>query len=236
METLADRVAALDWRGLRSQLDEQGWARTAPVLSGPECDEAIALYADDALFRKRINMESHRYGRGDYAYFAHPLPRLVRELRTALYRRLQPLAARWMRELGRDADFAPSLRGFLGQCTQAGQLRPTPLLLHYRRDGFNCLHQDRYGKVAFPLQVVIGLSRRGVDYEGGEFLLVEQRPRQQSRGHAIALERGQLLIFPNAIRPIPGRTRPIQCAVRHGLATLTRGERFALGIIFHDAV
>lgn len=236
METIADRLGALDWRELRATLDAQGFARTPPVLRADECDALIALYTDDARFRTRIDMERHRYGRGDYAYFAHPLPPLVRELRSALYRRLRPVAVRWMRELGRDASFAPGLRGFLAQCAEAGQLRPTPLLLHYLRDGFNCLHQDRYGEVGFPLQVVVGLSRRGVDYDGGEFLLVEQRPRQQSRGHAIALERGELLIFPNAFRPIPGRTRPIRGAVRHGVATLTRGERFALGIIFHDAL
>jgi hypothetical protein len=235
MESIAERIGALDWRGIRSRLDAEGWARTRPVLSAGECDELIALYADDARFRKRIDMESHRYGRGSYAYFASPLPRLVRELRTALYRRLAPVAVRWMRELGRDAEFPPSLRGFLARCADAGQLRPTPLLLHYTRGGFNCLHQDRYGDVAFPLQVVVGLSRRDVDYEGGEFLLVEQRPRQQSRGHALPLERGELLVFPNAFRPIPGRTRPVRCAVRHGVATLTRGERFALGLIFHDA-
>ncbi len=236
MEALSSRLGSLDWRGLRSRLDEQGWARTPPVLTPAECDEMIALYADDSRFRKRIDMERHRYGRGSYAYFADPLPPLVRELRTALYRRLQPVAARWMRELGVEATFPPSLRAFIARCTEAGQLRPTPLLLHYRTDGFNCLHQDRYGAVAFPLQVVVGLSRRGIDYDGGEFLLVEQHPRQQSRGHAIALERGELLIFPNAVRPIAGRTRSIRCGVRHGLATLERGERFALGIIFHNAV
>lgn len=245
MESVAERIAALDWRELRAELDAQGWARTAAVLSPAECRELIRLYADDTRFRKRIHMESHRYGRGDYAYLAHPLPALVRELRTGLYRRLRPVAERWMRELRREAVFPPGHRGFIARCEAAGQLRPTPLILHYTEQGYNCLHQDRYGEVWFPLQVVVGLSRRTPDpdageggaaeYAGGEFLLVEQRPRQQSRGHAIPLERGEMLIFPNSLRPIHGRSRPVQCAVRHGVATLTRGERFALGIIFHDA-
>ena len=235
MTGLRERVASLDWPALRADLDEQGWARTPAVLGAAECRAMIALYAEDDRFRKRIHMESYRYGRGDYAYLAHPLPAAVRELRAELYRRLRPVARRWMRDLGQDSDFPASLRGFTARCARAGQLRPTPLILHYTASGYNCLHQDRYGAVAFPLQVVVALSRRGADYEGGEFLLVEQRPRQQSRGHAIVLERGEMLVFPNAMRPIPGRSRPIRCSVRHGLATLSHGERFALGLIFHDA-
>ncbi len=234
-ETVRRRLAALDWRALRADLDARGWARTPPVLTPAECDALNALWSDDERFRKRIDMEGHRFGRGEYKYFAYPLPPLVRQLRTELYRRLRPVAEGWLRSLGQQPDFPAGLRGFIARCAQAGQRRPTPLLLRYTTDGYNCLHQDRYGEVAFPLQAVVALSRRGIDYEGGDFLLVEQRPRAQSRGESIALERGQLLFFPNAVRPLPAKRGRVRGVVRHGLATLTRGERLALGVIFHDA-
>ncbi|MBW2281274.1 MAG: 2OG-Fe(II) oxygenase [Deltaproteobacteria bacterium] len=230
-----ERLAALDWRSLRADLDARGWARTAPLLTAAECDALVRLWEDDECFRKRIDMESHRYGRGEYRYLAYPLPQLVRELRAELYRRLRPVAEHWLRSVGEEPDYPGSLRGFIARCAEAGQLRSTPLLLRYTRGGYNCLHQDRYGNVAFPIQAVVCLSRRGVDYEGGDFLLVEQRPRAQSRGESIALERGELLFFPNALRPLPSKRGPVRGTVRHGLSTLTRGERFALGVIFHDA-
>ena len=233
--TLRERLAALDWRALRADLDERGWARTPPLLTAAECAALIRLWTDDERFRKRIDMESHRYGRGEYRYLAYPLPPLVRELRSELYRRLRPVAERWLRSLGQEPDFPPALRGFSARCAQAGQSRPTPLLLRYTKDGYNCLHQDRYGEVAFPLQAVVSLSRRGIDYEGGDFLLVEQRPRAQSRGESIALERGQLLFFPNGSRPLASKRGPVRGTVRHGVSTLMRGERLALGVIFHDA-
>jgi hypothetical protein len=229
------RIRGLDWEAAEASLCERGYARTSPILTATECSGLIALYDDDRRFRTRIDMEQHRFGVGDYAYFGHPLPRLVRELRIHLYRRLAPIANRWAEAAGNGRRFPPTLAPFLAQCRSAGQTRPTPLLLRYREGGYNCLHRDLYGEVAFPLQVACVLSRAGTDYEGGEFLLVEQRPRSQARGEAIVLGRGELLVFPVAQRPVEGRRGVYRTSMRHGVSSLRRGERFTLGIIFHDA-
>jgi hypothetical protein len=175
------------------------------------------------------------YGVGEYKYFTQPLPALVAELRTALYRRLAPIANRWSKLLGGGHEFPRSVGEYLKACHAAGQSRPTPLLLRYQAGGYNCLHQDLYGELAFPLQFTCLLSQRGSDYEGGESLLVEQRPHAQSRGEAIVLDRGAALIFPNRYRPVAGARGHYRVSVRHGVSTVRRGERYALGIIFHDA-
>ncbi len=232
---MKDRLARLDWSALEAALDERGFARTPALLTGEECAEIARLYPDDRRFRKRIDMERHVFGRGDYAYFSRPLPPLVQALRTHLYRRLAPLASRWAASLGRAARYPASLAAFLERCHAAGQTRPTPLVLHYEKDGYNRLHQDLYGELAFPLQVTAFLSRRDVDYTGGELLLVEQRPRSQARAEVIAGEQGELVFFPSSERPTPGKRGPVKINVRHGVSTVTSGTRYALGIIFHDA-
>jgi len=184
------RVATCDWPQLAAQLDEQGYALTGPLLSPAECDELIGLYADSKAFRSRVVMERHNFGRGEYQYFAAPLPPLVAELRESFYPPLAEIANRWMERMNQSERFPPTLAEFLAVCHQHQQIRPTPLLLRYEADGYNCLHQDLYGEVAFPLQAACVLSQRGRDYTGGEFLLNEQRPRAQTRGEAITIEQG----------------------------------------------
>jgi hypothetical protein len=193
------------------------------------------MYGDDGRFRSRIDMARHRFGAGDYKYFADPLPPLVAELRERLYASLAPIADRWMEALGAADRYPPSLPEFLERCAAHGQRRPTPLLLHYEADGYNCLHQDLYGQVAFPLQVVAFLSRPGVDYTGGEFLLVEQRPRAQSKGDVIIGEQGSLLVFTTRFRPTRGAAGWRRVQVRHGVSRVRTGTRYTLGVIFHNA-
>jgi uncharacterized protein len=235
MASAGDRIAALDWDQIESDLNERGFAQTEPLLHADQCASLIALYDDRDRFRSRIVMARLGYGVGEYKYFTQPLPALVVELRTALYRRLAPIANRWSKLLGDGHEFPRSVGEYLKACHAAGQSRPTPLLLHYQAGGYNCLHQDLYGELAFPLQFTCLLSQRGSDYEGGESLLVEQRPRAQSRGEAIVLDRGAALIFPNRYRPVAGARGHYRVSVRHGVSTVRRGERYALGIIFHDA-
>ena len=194
----------------------------------------MGLY-ESARFRKQVDMGRYRYGEGEYKYFDNPLPDVVAEVRKHLYGHLAPVANRWATALRSGEAYPPDLDGFLAQCHESGQGKPTPLLLRYEPGGFNCLHQDVYGAIAFPLQVVIVLSRLASDFTGGEFLLVEQRPRAQSRGEAIALDQGQALIFPNRLRPVAGARGFHRVNVRHGVSTLRSGRRFSLGIIFHDA-
>jgi len=238
-DDLQARLDALDWPALLGQLDASGYALSRPLLTPHECAGLIALDGDEARFRKRIAMERYRYGAGDYAYFARPLPPLVSELRESLYRRLAPLANAWSGRIAKRgtaaAPYPPALAAFLRRCHAAGQLRPTPLLLHYEAGGYNCLHQDLYGAVAFPLQATFFLSRPGEHYRGGEFLLVEQRPRQQSRGTAFVPEQGALVLFPSAERPVAGARGFLRARLRHGVSTVTQGRRYTLGIIFHDA-
>jgi hypothetical protein len=229
-----ERIAALDWPRIARDLDERGHAR-APLLGAAECEELQALWEQPERFRSQVEMGPRRFGEGTYRYFANPLPAPVKALRTHLYPPLARVANRWQERLGRPADFPARLRPFLARCHQAEQRRPTPLLLRYERDGYNCLHQDRYGRVAFPLQATILLSRPGRDFRGGEFLLVEQRPRVQSRGEAVALQRGELVLFPNVERPAEGARGTYRVQVRHGVSRIEDGLRFALGIIFHDA-
>jgi hypothetical protein len=236
---LRHRLDALDWPALLARLDADGFALTGPVVAPRECSALISLFEDDARFRRRIVMERFRFGVGDYAYFAQPLPPAVGMLREVLYARLAPLANEWAQRLGRQAarpeTFPAKLETFLTRCHAAEQRRPTPLLLRYGTGGYNCLHQDLYGKVAFPLQATCFLSRPRVDYQGGEFLLVEQRPRQQSRGTVLVPEQGALVLFASAERPVPSKRGFARTRLRHGVSTIVAGQRHTLGIIFHDA-
>ena len=225
-------LRGLPWDEIASSLDGRGHALVRGAVPAERCEGFRELFSQDALFRSTVDMERHRFGRGTYRYFAAPIPPAIAAMREQLYAGLAPVAARWAPALGLDpADFPPSLEGFLTRCRALGQIRPTPLILKYGPGDYNCLHQDVYGDVAFPLQATLFCSRRDVEYEGGAFVLVEQRPRAQSRPEALAPDIGDLLIFPNRYRPA-GRGR---VAVRHGVATVERGQRFALGIIFHDA-
>jgi hypothetical protein len=233
--SIAGRLDGLDWTSLERSLWDLGYAKTPPLLTAAECEALVGLYLDDRHFRKRIDMARHRFGDGDYKYFAPPLPPLVASLRAAVYPRLATLANAWEKTLRSRVRYPDDLDGLLALCRRHGQTRPTPLLLHYEAGGYNCLHQDLYGDVAFPLQITAFLSRRGDDYEGGDFLLVEQRPRAQSRGEAIHTEQGELVIFPTRHRPVQGARGWHRTTMRHGVSTITRGRRYTLGIIFHDA-
>ena len=229
------RLSGFDWKRIARELDESGYGRLPGLLQPSECGELAALYGEARRFRKRIVMEQHRFGAGEYQYFAYPLPPLVRSLRSRLYARLAPIANAWRARLGSRERYPASLEEFLARCREHAQTRPTPLLLHYRAGGYNRLHQDLYGAVAFPLQFTCLLSKPGVDFTGGEFLLLEQRPRMQSRGEAIALEQGEAILFATRERPVPGPRGDSRAQMRHGVSVVRSGERTTLGIIFHDA-
>ncbi len=233
--TIKKRVSQFDWRRIADDLDAHGYALTGPVLTPDECATLVTLYPQRDRFRSRVDMTRLRYGVGEYKYFARPLPKIVEELRVSLYQRLAPLANRWSMLLDNVEPYPASLSAFLKLCAAHGQERPTPLLLQYHAGGYNCLHQDLYGDIAFPLQFTCVLSRRDRDFEGGEFLLVEQRPRAQSRGQAISMDQGEGIIFTNRYRPVAGTRGHYRVNVRHGVSTLRSGERYSLGIIFHDA-
>ena len=235
MTSVHDRLGELAWPALEAQLWERGWAGPVPFLAPDECRALTALYAEEERFRSRVDMERHRFGVGDYKYFARPLPPLVEELRVHAYPRLAGVANGWMEALGQKERYPETLAAFLARCARAGQTRPTPLLLHYEAGGYNCLHQDVYGAVGFPFQIVFFLSRPGRDYTGGEFLLVEQRPRAQSVGEAITAEQGELLVFTNRFRPARGARGFYRVNVRHGVSRVRSGTRYTLGVIFHDA-
>ena len=232
---VATRLAALDWDAIERSLWAHGYARTTPVLTPDECAGLIALYSDHERFRSRVEMARFRFGLGDYQYFAAPLPDLVGDLRVHAYPPLAAIANRWEEALATRTRHPATLAELQAVCRRHGQTKPTPLLLHYEAGGYNCLHQDIYGDVVFPLQLTCFLSRRGVDYEGGEFLVVEQRPRAQSRGESIATEQGEIVIFATRYRPMQGQRGWYRAALRHGVSTIHRGTRYTLGIIFHDA-
>jgi hypothetical protein len=233
--TITDRVQGLDWTTLGEQLDASGFAVTEPILSEAECEALAELFEADDVFRSTVEMARHRFGEGRYRYFAHPLPASIEELRTSFYERLAPVANRWAELLsGENPRFPEAHDQLLACCRAAGQTRPTPLILRYRAGDWNALHQDLYGEVYFPLQVLTVLSDP-VDYSGGEFVLVEQRPRAQSRAHVLRPPRGAFVIFPTRERPAGGSRGYHRAALRHGVSTLAEGERTALGVIFHDA-
>jgi hypothetical protein len=233
-KTIAGRVDALPWDALLAGLDAEGWATTGPLLTARECDRLIALYDREDGFRSRVVMARHGLGRGEYRYFDYPLPEAVAALRAALYPRLAPLANAWAEALGEEAAYPPDPGCFLDRCRAAGQARPTPLLLRYGPGDFNRLHQDLYGPLAFPIQAAFLLSDPA-DFEGGEFLLVEQRPRMQSRGEVVPLVRGEAVLLCVNRRPVLGKRGHFRVVMRHGVSRLRAGGRHALGIIFHDA-
>ncbi len=231
----AARVARADWARLDADLDAQGWARIPRLLEPSECAALAALYPQEALFRSRIVMARHGFGRGEYRYFAYPLPDVVAELRASLYRRLVPLANRWNEALASSVRFPPEHATYVERCHAAGQCRPTPLLLQYAEGDYNCLHQDLYGEQVFPLQAVILLSEPGHDFEGGEFVMTEQRPRMQSRAVVLPLRQGDAALIAVHHRPVQGTRGFCRVNLRHGVSRLHSGRRHTLGIIFHDA-
>ena len=234
-ETLAARIAAIDWNALAARLDADGYALTPQILSREECAGLAARYDDEQGFRSRVIMQRHAYGRGEYKYFAYKLPDAVQELRASLYEQLAPIANRWETALKGKRQFPATLDGYLRQCHAAGQKRPTPLLLRYGTGDYNCLHRDLYGEMVFPLQATFLLSDPARDFAGGEFVLVEQRPRAQSRAEVVRLDQGQAVIFPVHHRPMQGSRGLYRAAMRHGVSTIRSGHRRTLGIIFHDA-
>jgi hypothetical protein len=233
-DSVQARVADLPWCEIEHNLWESGFAQTGPLLACEECKLLRGWYSDASLFRNRIDMARYRFGQGEYQYFAYPLPELVAELREALYGRLASPANVWMDALGLAGEFPAEHDAFLKQCAKHGQARPTPLLLRYRTGDYNCLHQDVYGQVVFPFQVIFCLSRPGEDFDGGELLLVEQRPRAQSIGRAITLQQGEGVVITTRYRPVKGSRGHYRANLRHGVSKVVSGERYTLGVIFHD--
>jgi uncharacterized protein len=231
----AARVDALDWPQITAELDTQGCALLKSLLTPEQCRAVAALYPNDANFRSRIVMGRHGFGRGEYKYFSYPLPDLIAQLRPALYAHLQGVANRWNEAMGIDIRYPATHAAFLKRCHEAGQTRPTPLLLQYEAGDFNCLHQDLYGEHVFPLQVVILLSEPGKDFTGGELVLTEQRPRMQSRAEVVPLRRGEAAVFAVHHRPVAGTRGSYRVNMRHGVSRLRSGARYTAGIIFHDA-
>lgn len=229
------RVDDVDWHAVASDLDARGSALITGLLAPAACEALRALYPDEAPFRSRIVMARHGFGRGEYKYFAYPLPEPVAALRSALYPHLAPIANLWMSRLGLETTFPDTHAAFLERCHAAGQMRPTPLLLQYEAGDYNCLHQDLYGPTVFPLQVAILLSEPARDFEGGEFVLVEQRPRMQSRAEVVALSQGDAVVFAVSERPVAGARGDYRVKMRHGVSRLRSGRRHTLGLIFHDA-
>ena len=233
--TIQDRLAQLDWKPIETSLWQRGYAETPPLLTAEECDALVALYGKDHLFRSRIDMKRFRFGEGEYKYFSYPLPPLVQTLRKHIYPRLAVIANAWAKALSQPNFFPLSHDQLLVLCRRNGQTKPTPLLLHYGAGDYNCLHQDLYGTIAFPLQLTVFLSRPIRDFSGGEFLLVEQRPRAQSRGEVLAPRQGELVIFATRHHPVQGNRGYYRVTMRHGVSTVRSGSRFTLGVIFHDA-
>jgi hypothetical protein len=229
------RLKAIGWGEVERELDAQGCAVIKGLISAEECRALAALYPDDRHFRSRVVMSRHGFGRGEYKYFAYPLPDVIAALRPALYARLQGIANRWNEAMGIDIRYPERHEAFLKRCHDAGQSRPTPLLLQYEAGDYNCLHQDLYGEHVFPLQVAILLSEPGRDFSGGEFVLTEQRPRMQSRAEVVPLRQGDAVAFAVHHRPVQGTRGAYRVNLRHGVSRLRSGRRYTAGIIFHDA-
>jgi hypothetical protein len=232
---IEERVSKLPWKRVAEELEQQGWATTGPLLTRPEREELSAHYDDNPRFRSTVVMARHGFGRGEYRYFAYPLPPMVRRLREALYQHIAPVANGWREGLEIGEPFPDRHPDYLKRCHAAGQRRPTPLLLRYDAGDYNCLHQDLYGELAFPLQVAVLLAEPGADFEGGEFVLTEQRPRMQSRVHVVPLSAGEAVIFAVSQRPVQGARGTYRLTMRHGVSPVRSGRRHTLGIIFHDA-
>jgi uncharacterized protein len=234
-EVIDARAVAPFGEGFESALDAEGWASIPRLLDRSTCERSRALYADDARFRSTVVMARHGYGRGEYRYFAYPLPEPVASLRASLYERLAPIANRWNASLGIEVRYPARHADYLARCHAAGQTRPTPLLLRYGEGDYNCLHQDLYGEHVFPLQVVVALSAPGVEFQGGELVMTEQRPRMQSRAMVLPLAQGDAVVIAVHHRPVQGARGMHRVNLRHGVSRVTRGDRRTLGIIFHDA-
>ncbi len=234
---IAARVAALDWPAIAVALDAHGCATTGPLrlLTPDECAVLAASYAEDRPFRSRVIMARHGFGRGEYKYFAYPLPETIEALRTALYPHLAEIANRWNAAMGINVRYPEDHQSYLARCHKAGQGKPTPLLLQYGPGDYNCLHQDLYGELVFPLQATVLLSQPGADFSGGEFVLTEQRPRMQSRAEVVPLAQGEAVIFPVHHRPVHGTRGIYRVNMRHGVSRIREGRRHTLGVIFHDA-
>ena len=230
-----NQIDQVDWARIGGDLDAQGWAVAKALLGAEVCAGLSMLYEEDGRFRGTVTMARHGFGRGEYRYFAYPLPGIVADLRTQLYARLAPIANCWNRTMGIDTAFPDNHADFLARCHAAGQARPTPLILRYGPGDYNCLHQDLYGEHVFPLQAAILLDRPEKDFTGGEFLLTEQRPRMQSRGSVVPLRQGDAVIFAVNQRPVQGSRGPYRVTMRHGVSALRSGRRHTLGIILHDA-
>ena len=224
-----------DWGLVSAELDGQGWAILPGLMAAADCDRIAALYDREEGFRSRVVMARHGFGRGEYRYFSYPLPRAVEKLRNALYPHLAPLANSWQERLDQQTRFPDAHANYIARCHKCGQTRPTPLLLRYGPGDYNCLHQDLYGAEVFPLQVAILLSEPGKDFTGGEFVLTEQRPRQQSRVMVVPLAKGDGVVFAVNNRPVKGSRGDYQVKMRHGVSRLLTGQRHTLGVIFHDA-
>jgi uncharacterized protein len=235
LPSIAQRVEALPWQKLRQTLDIQGFVKIGQLLEPEECQQLIDLYRDRQSFRSRIVMERYRFGQGEYQYFDYPLPDIIQSLRETVYAHLFDLANNWNQSLGKEFVFSDTLAAFLETCHTANQLRSTPLLLKYQAGDFNCLHQDLYGEISFPLQIAIVLSKPGQDFFGGEFVLVEQKPRTQSRVHVLPLQQGEAVIFAVSHRPVKGAKGFYRVNMKHGVSVIHSGDRYCLGVIFHDA-
>jgi hypothetical protein len=233
--SIQERIAGLDWPAMQAALHAQGYATTGPLLTPAEAQTLVAAYAEEALYRSRVVMARHGFGQGEYKYFSYPLPPLIERLRQHLYPRLTPVANAWQAALGQATRFPDDLEQMIAHCHKAGQTRPTPLILKYGEGDYNCLHQDLYGDHVFPLQVACLLSEPGIDFSGGEFVLVEQRPRMQSRPHVVPLRQGEAVIFAVHHRPVQGTRGVYRVNLRHGVSTLKHGQRYTAGVIFHDA-
>jgi hypothetical protein len=234
-ETIAERLGRVSWERVEADLDEYGGSILEHLLDPKECDGVTAMYSDDVVFRSRVVMARHGFGRGEYKYFRYPLPDLVESLRTNLYPRLAPVANRWNQALRSDVRYPEGHAEFLVRCHDAGQRRPTPLLLQYGEGDYNCLHQDLYGEHVFPIQVAVLLSEPGRDFSGGDFVLTEQRPRMQSRVEVMPLRQGDAVAFAVHHRPVQGTRGTYRVNLRHGVSRVRGGHRHTLGIIFHDA-
>ncbi len=231
----ADRTGAVDWAQTSTDLDAQGWAVLPKLLSAAECDAISGMYDGGEGFRSHVVMARHGFGRGEYRYFSYPLPPLIQDLRTAAYPHLAPLANRWHERMGKAVRFPEDHAAFIERCHAAGQVRPTPLLLQYGPEDYNCLHQDLYGEHVFPIQMAILLSDPGAEFEGGEFVMTEQRPRMQTRPIVVPLGKGDAVVFAVNSRPVAGVRGDYQVKLRHGVSRLRAGRRHTLGVIFHDA-
>jgi len=235
VEKASDRIKGLDWESVSRDLDEDGNAVLPGLLQPEECDALASLYPDDEHFRSRVVMERYSFGRGEYKYFSYPLPEIISKLRTDLYPHFAEVANRWNQLMEVDMRYPTQHVEYIRRCHQAGQLRPTPLLLQYGPGDFNCLHQDLYGEHIFPIQLTVLLSEPERDFQGGEFVLVEQRPRMQSRAEVVPLRKGDAVAFAVHHRPVRGKRGHYRVTFRHGVSRVRSGHRYTLGIIFHDA-